>query len=141
MNPSKAFSLVLLVGAVAGCRDGHSPSPPEVTPVLVKPGITFYLEDAEVRAREHPGSFFIPSAEERSSIQPGQIVKLIFVIETPDEVQAERMWVITKRLENGRYIGVLDNQPATTEAIAPGMEVAFEPRHVIAIHEQRASSP
>jgi hypothetical protein len=65
----------------------------------------------------------------------------MFVIETPHEVQVERMWVVTKRVENAGYVGLLDNQPATTDAIAPGMEIEFDPRHVIAMHEERASPP
>jgi hypothetical protein len=35
---------------------------PEAKPIVVEQGILFYLNDAEVRAREHPDSFFIPSA-------------------------------------------------------------------------------
>jgi hypothetical protein len=104
------FGLLLYI-SVAGCRDSRSALPSETTPVLVEPGISFYLDDAEVRAREHPDSFSIPSAAERSSIEPSQIVKLIFVIETPDAVQAERMWVITKRVDKARTLASSTTSP------------------------------
>jgi uncharacterized protein YegJ (DUF2314 family) len=51
--------------------------------------------------------------------------------------KVERMWVIVKRRSGwGRYEGVLDNDPSCTKDIVSGLELAFEARHVIQIHQE-----
>lgn len=102
------------------------------------------LDDGEERHRESPHTFYLPPAEVRSTLQPGQIVKLIFRIELEDEdgvptQEVERMWVIVQApLENGMYVGTLDNDPQCTADIQSGMKVVFEPRHVIQVHSSAA---
>jgi hypothetical protein len=102
------------------------------------------LEDGAKLHAEHPRTFWIPAAWRRYVLRRDQIVKLIFRIALRDESGAEseeveRMWVIVKRRAAwGRYEGVLDNDPYCTKAIASGMELAFEARHVIQIHEKHA---
>ncbi len=98
------------------------------------------LDDGEDRHRESPDTFYLPPADVRSSLLPGQIVKLIFRIELEDNDQVrtqevERMWVIVRiPLTDGKYVGTLDNDPQCTEGIKSGMKVVFEPRHVIQLH-------
>ena len=43
------------------------------------------------------------------------------------------MWVEVEQCAKGSYRGLLANQPASTDEVLLGMEVWFEPRHVIDI--------
>ena len=102
------------------------------------------LEDGEERHRESPETFYIPPEDVRRSLAVDQIVKLMFRVALNDEhgentEQVERMWVIVQRpLTDGEYWGVLDNDPKCTSAIQAGMQVIFEPRHVIQVYENAA---
>jgi hypothetical protein len=97
------------------------------------------LDDGEEVHRESPTTFYLPPAEIRESLQPGQLVKLIFRISLVDEdqsesVQVERMWVIVENnLLDGTYSGILDNDPYCTRDIQAGMKVIFNPKHVIQV--------
>jgi hypothetical protein len=102
------------------------------------------LDDGEERHRESPDTFYLPPAETRATLQPGQIVKLIFRIDLEDEKgvrtqEVERMWVVVDEpLKDGMYAGTLDNDPQCTEGIKSGMKVVFEPRHVIQVNSSAA---
>lgn len=100
----------------------------------------FELDDAEKRNHDHPETFHIPSQALRTNLKPGDIVKLIFLIENSlhEQPGAERMWVIVTESQSGRYRGRLDSYPVTIGAIQYGHELAFGPEHVIAIHDKRA---
>ena len=87
------------------------------------------LENAEERSAEAPRSFFIPPQELRSSLKPGDVVKLTFRLERDDgEAAVERMWV--EVVETGPYIGVLRNEPQLAGVIGVGERVEFSPEHV-----------
>ena len=62
----------------------------------------------------------------------------MFNITADGESTVERMWVIVEARDGIAYVGALDNQPATTDKMRPGMKVRFEPKHVINIHPERA---
>lgn len=99
------------------------------------------LDDGEAIHHDHPETFWIPTLETRSNLQPEQIVKLIFRIITADEnheeeVNVERMWVIVKGRIGSTYRGLLDNNPLCTDDIRAGMEVWFLPKHVINVYEE-----
>lgn len=99
------------------------------------------LDDGEAIHQEHPDTFWIPELNKRENLKPDQIVKLIFRISTIDksgnrEISIERMWVIVKGGVGGFYRGILDNDPYCTDDIKAGMEVWFQPKHVISIHGQ-----
>ncbi len=86
------------------------------------------LENVEITAKENPESFFIPSQEERSTLQPGDPVRLHFVLKSPKEGEprAERMWLdVTERLEQNQYKGVLTNSPVYIGDLSVGDEVQF----------------
>ena len=123
----------------AGCGSAETP-PPSAGPgtVPVADGVWYTLEDGEARNRQDPDTFLIPPREAREDLQPGQIVKLLFAIVAGGSEQVERMWVVVERRVGGDYIGVLDNQPASTDQMRPGMVVRFQPKHVIAIYAERA---
>lgn len=59
----------------------------------------------------------------------------MFEICAGETTQTERMWVIVERQEDDGYVGVLDNDPVTTDQMKSGFEIRFEPRHVIDIYE------
>lgn len=98
------------------------------------------LDDGEQRHRESPATFYLPSLQVRASLQPGQVVKLIFRIALADETApgsaaVERMWVIVEQpLQDGKYLGTFDNDPKCAAAIRAGTAVVFEPKHVIQVH-------
>ena len=118
--------------------EAEAPQPAGPGPVRVADGVWYSLEDGEERNRLDPDTFRIPPREARGDLRPGQIVKLLFAITVGGAEQVERMWVVVQAREGGDYIGVLDNQPASTDKMRPGMPVRFQPRHVIAIHPKQA---
>ena len=96
------------------------------------------LDDGEKAHAEHPDTFWIPSQQERDNLKVGDLAKLRFVLalvdeEGNEEEAAERMWVEVEECADAWYRGVLTNQPASTDEVLLGMEVWFEPRHVIDI--------
>jgi hypothetical protein len=95
------------------------------------------LEDAEERHRAHPESFEIPSAEERASLAPGTLVKLLFLFLNEEDgkpiIDCERMWVRITERRNGGYAGQLENMPATSDVLAPGAIVEFGPQHIATV--------
>jgi hypothetical protein len=99
-------------------------------------GQQWRLESAEQRHDSSPRAFFIPPRSRRESLQPGDAVKLLFVLEDPREAdasQVERMWVNIESLAGERYIGRLLNDPVTPHVLAKGSEVEFGPEHVSAL--------
>jgi hypothetical protein len=101
------------------------------------------LRSAEEAHRASPETFLLPPSQERDNLVQGQAVKLIFDQEGYEEsgevtVQGERMWVIVTDRMAGRYLGVLDSDPQLLEPnettyLKRGVEIAFDPEHVIDI--------
>lgn len=98
------------------------------------------LVSAEHRQAAHPQTFEIPSRSDRESLVPGMAAKLLFDIETKDggrviDRGVDRMWVIIRTVENGRYAGTLDNDPGEAEHLnlREGDTIVFGPEHVAAI--------
>lgn len=96
------------------------------------------LLDAEAQHREVPDAFPIPSSAERESLQPGDMVKLVFVLDPPpmSGPNAERMWVEVRSARHGRYDGWLTTAPSIISDLEPGTFLSFGPEHVagIALH-------
>jgi mRNA-degrading endonuclease toxin of MazEF toxin-antitoxin module len=116
------------------------PNAVEDRAVRVAAGVSYVLEDGEENNRRYPDTFEIPAKDERHNLKAGQIVKLMFRITADGETQTERMWVIVKGREKDGYLGILDNDPACTQKMKSGLEVNFEPRHVISIYEAAGES-
>jgi len=94
------------------------------------------LLDAEAQHEAFPDTFPIPTAEERSALRTGDMVKLVFVLDPPPASgsNAERMWVeVRNALPDGSYDGWLTNQPVVITSLEPSALVAFEARHVAGI--------
>jgi hypothetical protein len=96
------------------------------------------IDDGEVAHAENPETYWIPHQPERESLMPGNLAKVRFYIRAPNDSgdlvdHGERMWVQIKERVDGWYRGELDNDPYCTDTIQAGMELWFQPRHVIAI--------
>ncbi len=104
------------------------------------------LEDGEQLHREAPDTFWLPELKDRESLQPGDLVKLIFRISVDNEdepVAVERMWVIVRERVADQYLGILDNDPYAideNEELWSGVELPFSPRHVIDIDRADAAA-
>jgi hypothetical protein len=90
------------------------------------------LEDVEARQRESPRTYPIPRSFERKNLRPGDLAKLVFLIDGNAEVDGERMWVEVESVEGISFLGRLTNQPRYV-SLDPGDPVSFEPRHVAAV--------
>jgi DNA/RNA endonuclease YhcR with UshA esterase domain len=98
------------------------------------------LDNGEDINCEYPDSFCIPGKEARESLQPGDIVKLIFRMEETkgsEEISVERMWVEVFKKHENFYEGVLDSDPAGSECVRCGQTIYFQPCHVINIYEEK----
>ncbi len=104
------------------------------------------LEDGEQLHREAPDKFWLPELKDRQSLEPGDLVKLIFRISVDNEdepVAVERMWVIVRERVGDHYLGILDNDPYAidqNEELWSGVELPFSPRHVIDIDRADAAA-
>jgi len=91
---------------------------------------TWELENVELKAKNYPETFFIPSLNERKNKKIGESVRLHFVhlLKKQDEPEAERMWVIItkERTLFSKYKGILENQPAYITELNVGDEIEFE---------------
>ena len=103
--------------------------------------ISWTLDDGDAVHRDAPETFWMPPLDERESLRPGAIVKLMFrmVLRDPatgqEQEKVERMWVGVTGRDGHGYVGALDNDPFYTKDLAAGDEVRFEPRHVIRIYD------
>jgi len=78
----------------------------------------------------------IPSDEERDSVKPGDIVKLIFKyrdhVEKNDQtITGEHMWVRVTDYGEGFFIAMLDNDPYYSTILKSDDEVHFHPKHIV----------
>ncbi|MGH2933164.1 MAG: hypothetical protein ACRDL2_01430 [Gaiellaceae bacterium] len=99
-------------------------------------GQRWWLDNAEVRNAEAPRSFFIPARGRRDALGPGDVVKLIFLFDpaASNGMSGERMWVEVQSATDGRYVGVLLNQPEHITGLKPRDAVTFGPEQVAALH-------
>lgn len=118
-------------GAVG--KDGGSLKTDLTQIVKLLGDVTYTLEDGEVLHRENPDRFWIPSKERRENLVKDDLVKLVFNLTDGKQTQGERMWVTPRGGDRSGYTGILDNDPCSTDKIKSGLEVSFEPRHVIDI--------
>ena len=93
------------------------------------------LENVEFVHRENPRTYSIPRSDQRYHLRVGQIVKLVFLLDTPaeDMPHAERMWVEVKEVVGTHYVGVLDNDPRHITNLKAGDVIEFGPEHVAAM--------
>jgi hypothetical protein len=139
---ARDFWPLMFAALLAGCGSAAtSDGSPLDLPVSVAGQVSYVLEDGEVAHLASPATFEIPPLMTRHDLKPGQFVKLMFTIKTATITQTERMWVVVSRREGDHYVGVLDNDPVTTTALRHGMDVRFEPRHVVQILVRKSALP
>jgi hypothetical protein len=95
------------------------------------------LLSAEKLHSEHPTTFAIPSRQAREALRRGDAAKLLFDIETKENGEVvdrgvDRMWVVVTRCADGRYEGVLDNDPGAADGLTlqRGALISFLPEDV-----------
>ena len=94
--------------------------------------LPYMLEDGVQRNKQHPDTFYIPSQEERTSLQVGDVAKLVFLYRESDVIcGGERMWVLITKVQDDGYEGTLDNKPFMADVLHFGEVVRFKPEHVI----------
>lgn len=105
------------------------------------------LEDGEACHAAAPETFWLPERQQRESLQPGDLAKLIFrmSVDNPDQdfVAVERMWVVVRERTSSGYLGILDNEPnaiAENDEFWLGTELPFSAKHVINIDEKDAKT-
>lgn len=103
--------------------------------------VTFTLDDGEAYHKDAPKTFKIPDLRSRQNLKSGTFVKLMFRLTDGTNTQVERMWVIVKNSNANIYTGVLDNDPYCTDTIKSGVEVQFEPKHIIDIWNDDPEEP
>lgn len=96
------------------------------------------LDNGVALHRRHPATFEIPPADHRENLQPGQVVKLRFVIHTggtasSPELAGERMWVAVTERRGEFYVGLLDDDSTCSDRLQAGTQVVFRPENVIGI--------
>ncbi len=71
----------------------------------------------------------------RESLKPGDLVKLLFVVDPPvGSVKVERMWVEVLESRGGGYVGRLASDPGYARALMADDHLRFGPEHVAARH-------
>lgn len=93
------------------------------------------LLDAEAQHEAFPDAFPIPTRQERDALQPGDLVKLVFVLDPPPASgpNAERMWVEVRSVDEGAYDGWLTNAPTVIDHLDAGTFLTFSAEHVAGI--------
>jgi len=76
----------------------------------------------------HPGTFWIPSEEEKGLIGPGDVAKLIFAERGG---WSERMWVEVVKIGRRKIVGELVNEPLGFYRLHAGKKVRFRHDHII----------
>ncbi|MFN7975179.1 MAG: DUF2185 domain-containing protein [Acidobacteriota bacterium] len=98
----------------------------------------------EAAHEAYPDTFHIPAADERSTREVGELVRVHFVLdeEGPDLPRAERMWVeVVERTGNPpRYVGMLKNQPRSIRDLGVGDRISFGPEHVACVVIRRTDA-
>lgn len=94
------------------------------------------LLSAEEANQQSPETFHIPTLQQRLTIPPGTLVKLMFAV-PPQEgyPNAERMWVLvataTMMGKVTRYVGMIQNDPGFIEGLAYGDVIKFTSAHIV----------
>jgi len=88
--------------------------------------------------RLYPTTFSIPSEDERTAVQPGDVVKLMF---EQSDGWGERMWVRVEKAGRHRMVGRLENLPLGFPRLDIGSKIRFRREHIVDIHDDPAPPP
>jgi hypothetical protein len=87
------------------------------------------LLDGVEMNRRHPAAARIPSAFEKAQIQPGDYVKVGFII---DQCHQEFLWVKVVAVNGKSISAILDDDPVYAD-VRFAEKIEIEPRHVLRI--------
>jgi hypothetical protein len=79
---------------------------------------------------EHPETFWIPSEQEKNSVEPGFDVQLSFLAGQG----GERMWVKVTEVTGNKLVGELGNEPVGIPRLEWGKKIKFRREHILNIH-------
>lgn len=85
--------------------------------------------------RLHPDTFEIPSNEEKADIQPGDHIKVGFLIDEGN-IEAERMWLRVTGRNGNSITGTLANDPVCITAYGFGDEFTVTLDEVLSIYKE-----
>lgn len=93
--------------------------------------ITCQLDNVYERNKESPYTFYKPSEEVINSLEVGDLVKLIFFVESDEDgYRGERMWVEIIERNGNDFVGKLENKPYRLKDLNRGQEINFRPEHI-----------
>jgi hypothetical protein len=93
-----------------------------------------WIDGVESNAK-NPDTFLIPNLHERTDVKIGDFVKI--GVESMERGH-EKFWVeVIARIDNGNYVGRVDNDLADVWGINYNDQALFEPRHVLASQRSR----
>lgn len=87
----------------------------------------YTLENIKELNRQSPRINPRPTDEEISNLKVGDLVKLIFKLDTPTEngFNGERMWIIIREISGNTFKGELNNEPYHLKSVKCGDIVKF----------------
>ncbi|MCP5396819.1 MAG: DUF2185 domain-containing protein [Sphingomonadaceae bacterium] len=95
------------------------------------PGIS--VRDPRPVAARSPYTFFLPHQDELHAIGPGDGIKAIFYDTSETrKYDAERMWVLVEKVEDGWVTGTLDNDPSDMPSFKAGDRLCIPLNYAIA---------
>lgn len=86
-----------------------------------------HLESGVESSRDHPETFWIPSADEKAALRPGDDVRLMWSVRRS---HGERMWVRITQRNGDEFTGTLENWPVMAY-LRHGDLVRFQADHII----------
>ena len=95
---------------------------------------TWYLEDADAIAAANKYTFYKAPRDLISLVRPGETVKLIFRLSSPDPGSpgGERMWVLVDSIDaDGTFRGRLNNEPRCIKDLKLDDPLVFNASHII----------
>ncbi len=98
--------------------------------MTLPPGVE--INDPRVLAAQNPYTFWLPHPVSLAALEPGDIARFIFFqSDGATQYNAERMWVLIQRIDDGYISGILDNEPVDMPRIKRGTEVCLPVSHAI----------
>lgn len=101
----------------------------------------FHLENVIKQNKLFPRTFQIPTQKDIDELDIGSIVKLIFVMEKPQDngCRAERMWVKITNKQNGIFTSIVNNQPYYLKSVKCDDIITFKMENIACIYSRKST--
>jgi hypothetical protein len=88
---------------------------------------------------QNPRNYIVPSNEEIETIKIGDLVKIIFKVDKSinNRFKDERIWVRVVDIEEGKFMGQLEEDVSQIERLRKGDVVSFEANNITTIKTKR----